>query len=170
MTLAALKQCKLGRIVHHSKLLQQSLDDLPSRSAWAYVQVLGCVLWQVERGATLHPASLPPSSVVASFLWMWNRHRSRQLELHLYEAGVGTILVLLRKAKMLYWKKKQTNTFYIKTHWFGANHQNSPCSWTGCCWFERCIPSPSAECLQSSAPASPIRFAHPGGDREELQR
>lgn len=105
MTLAALKQSKLARIVYHSKLLQQSLDDLSSRSARAYVQVLGCILWQVERGAALHATSFPPSSIVTSFLWRWNWHRSRQLELHLNEASVGTILVLLRKINMLQWSK-----------------------------------------------------------------
>lgn len=107
MSLAALKQRKLARIVHHSKLFQQSLDDLTSRGAWAYVQVLGCVLWEIERGATLHSTGLPPSIIRTSFLWRWNRHRARQLELHFNEPCVGTILVLWGKVKILDWKKKK---------------------------------------------------------------
>lgn len=74
MALAALKQCKLARIVYHSKFFQQSLDDLASRSTGAYVQMLGGVLWQVEGGATLHPAGSLPSSISTSFLWRWDRH------------------------------------------------------------------------------------------------
>lgn len=107
MSLAALKQRKLARIVHHSKLFQQSLDDLTSRGAWAYVQVLGCVLWEIERGATLHSTGLPPSIIRTSFLWRWNRHRARQLELHFNEPCVGTILVLWGKVKILDWKEKK---------------------------------------------------------------
>lgn len=72
MALAALKQCKLARIVHHSKLLQQSLNDFTRSSARTYVQMLGRVLWQVERSATLHPTGPPRSYIVASFLWRWN--------------------------------------------------------------------------------------------------
>lgn len=117
MTLAALKQCKLARIVHHSKLLQQSLDDFASRSTRADVQVFGCILWQVERGAALHSRSLPPSSIMSSFLRRWNWHRTRQLKLHLYEASVGTILVLLRKKITLHWRK---NTFTFKMHELGC--------------------------------------------------
>lgn len=98
MTLAALKQSKLARVVQDGELLQQCHDDFTSRSVRAYVQMLGCILWQVERGATLHSARLPPSSLV-SFLWRLNRHRPHQLELNLYEASVGTIFVLSKKKK-----------------------------------------------------------------------
>lgn len=94
VTLTALKQSKLPGIVHNGELLQQGLDDLASRSARAYVQMLGRVLRQVEGGAPLHPAGLPPSCVVAPFLWARHRHGAGQLELHLDEAGVRAILVL----------------------------------------------------------------------------
>lgn len=161
MSLAALKQSKLARIVHHSKLFQQRLDDLMSRGAWAYVQVLRCVLWEVERGATFHPTGLPPSIIRTSFLWRWNGHRSCQLELHFNEACVGTILVLRGKVKMLDWKREMELHRYVK------HPHYSPRSWTDCCWSERCIPSPSAEYLWLSTPAFPIQFVHPGRDNEE---
>lgn len=63
--------------------------------------MLGRVLRQVERGAPLHSAGPPPACVVASFLWGGNRHGSGQLELHLYEASVGPILVLLKGKKTI---------------------------------------------------------------------
>lgn len=164
MSLAALKQRKLARIVHHSKLFQQSLDDLTSRGAWAYVQVLGCVLWEIERGATLHSTGLPPSIIRTSFLWRWNRHRARQLELHFNEPCVGTILVLWGKVKILDWKKKKKK---MEMHRHVMLIHYSPRSWTDCCWSESCIPSPSAEYLWLSTPAFPVQFVHPGGDSEE---
>lgn len=94
MALAALKQSKLGRVVHHGELLQQSLDDLTGGCTRANVQVLGRVFRQVERSATSNCATLPPSAVMGSFLRWWDRHWSRQLELHFYETSVGTIFVL----------------------------------------------------------------------------
>lgn len=94
VALAALKQGKLGRIVDHGELLQQSLDDLAGGCPRANVQVLGCVLWQVERSATFNSGSLLPFAVMTSFLRWRDRHWSRQLELHFYETSVGTIFVL----------------------------------------------------------------------------
>lgn len=99
VALAALKQSKLGRIVDHGELLQQSLDDLTSGCPRANVQVLGRVLWQVERSATFNSASLLPFAVMTSFLRWRDRHRSRQLELHFYETSVGTIFVLSTRIK-----------------------------------------------------------------------
>lgn len=67
VALAPLEQSELGGIIDHSELLQQGLDDLAGGCARADVQVLGRVLWQVERGAALYFASLLPSAV-RSFL------------------------------------------------------------------------------------------------------
>lgn len=46
---------------------------------------------------------------MTTFLWRRNRHRSRQLELHLYEASIGTILILLTKRSVT-----KENTFLLK--------------------------------------------------------
>lgn len=163
MTLTALKQSKLARIVYHSELLQQSLDDLTGRGTWAYVQVLGCVLWQVKRSATLHCTPLL-SSCITTFLWCGNRYRSSKLELHFYEASIGTILVLLAKTFVSV-KEQETLT---ERHGNIINQKYSLCSWRGCCEFEHYTPSLSAEVLQSSAPAFQIQLFHPIGEIEEL--
>lgn len=54
------------------------------------------------------------------------------------------------------WREKQG--FVVKNHC-------SPCSWTDCCWSERCTPSLSAECPPLSAPAYSIQSVHPGRNR-----
>lgn len=94
MALAALKQSKLGGVVNHGELLQQSFDDLTGRCTRANVQVLGRVFREVERSTTFNPAALSPSAVMSSFLRRWDGHWSRQLELHFYETSIGTIFVL----------------------------------------------------------------------------
>lgn len=93
MALAALKQSELGRVVDHGELFQQRLYDFTGRGAGTNVQELGRVLGQVERGAAFHCAALLRCTL-AAFLWRWDRHWAGQLELHLYEASVGAVLVL----------------------------------------------------------------------------
>lgn len=63
VALAALKQGKLCRVVQHSEFLQQGLNDLTGTGARTDVQVLGCVLGQVEGGAALQGT---PSSRLAA--------------------------------------------------------------------------------------------------------
>lgn len=93
VALAALKQGELARIVDHGELFQQRFNDFTGGGAGTNVQVLGRVFGQVERSATFHRAALLPCTL-AAFLWRRDRHWTRKLELHLYEAGVGTVLVL----------------------------------------------------------------------------
>lgn len=71
MALAALKQSELARIIDHSELFQQRLDDFTGGGAGTNVQVLRRVLGQVERGATFHSAALLPCTL-AAFLRRWD--------------------------------------------------------------------------------------------------
>lgn len=54
LSLSALKQSKLSWVVHHSELVEQCLDDLSYMRLGAYMQVLGCILGEVERCPPLH--------------------------------------------------------------------------------------------------------------------
>lgn len=157
MALTPLKQSKLGGIVDHSELLQQSLDDLTSGCPWANVQVLGRILWQVERSAPFNSTSLLPCAVMTSFLRRCDRHRPRQLELHFYETGIGTIFVLPTQSKRLHRMiNLRQDNMCICTK---PNHSLN--SWRDCCWPEHYIPSFSAGALQLSTPPSHIQLVHP---------
>ena len=63
-TFAALKQSKLGRVVHHGELVEQGLYDLTCPRLGAYVQVFGRVFGEVERCPVLKPPLL-----LSLFLW-----------------------------------------------------------------------------------------------------
>lgn len=54
---------------------------------------------------------------------------------------------------------REKQGFVVKNHC-------SPCSWTDCCWSERCTPSLSAERPPLSAPAYYIQSVHPGKNRK----
>ena len=99
VALTAFKQSKLPRVVHNSELLQQGFNDLACPCAGADVQVFGRVLGEIEGSTAFNPTgSLAPSILCRRALPGWrNGHRSNQLELDLYEAVVGPILVLLRR-------------------------------------------------------------------------
>lgn len=102
MAFTTLKQSKLARVVHHSELLQQGLNDLTGPCAGADVQVFGRVLRQVEGGTAFHPTSLPASSILRSCALpgRGDGHRPNQLELDLNKASVGPIFVLSKVKKL----------------------------------------------------------------------
>ena len=50
LPLGALKQGELGWVVHHGELVEERLNDFSHPCLGAYVQVLGSVFGEVERG------------------------------------------------------------------------------------------------------------------------
>lgn len=60
MPLGSLEQGKLGWVVHHGELVEQSLDHLSGLRSGADVQVLGRVFGEVEG----RPPSQPPAGVI----------------------------------------------------------------------------------------------------------
>lgn len=58
LSLGALKQGELGRVVHHGELVEQRLDDFSHTCLGAYVQVLGSVFGEVERSPPCQPSAL----------------------------------------------------------------------------------------------------------------
>lgn len=102
MTLSALKQRKLCRIVDNCELLQQGLNHFLCTSFRADVQMFGCVLWEVEGRASLYCSpSLPIGWLLrgSTLSWRWNRHGSYQLQMNFDETIVGAIFVLFKTNK-----------------------------------------------------------------------
>lgn len=60
LPLGALKQGKLGRVVHDCKLVEQRLDYFSHSCLGAYMQVLGSIFGEVERC----PPSQPPAVMI----------------------------------------------------------------------------------------------------------
>lgn len=74
---SALKQGKLGRIVNHSELVEQSFNNLTGMCAGADVEVLGRILGQIEGCSTLCRGTLLPRTILrgdTSTRWR-QRHR-----------------------------------------------------------------------------------------------
>lgn len=95
--LNSLEEGELAGIVDHHKLLEQGLDDLAGAGAGDDVQVLDCVLGQVEGRAARHHLGAQRLIGVLNggrLLAGWHRDRPNQLQLHLDEASVGAVFVL----------------------------------------------------------------------------
>lgn len=102
MTLSALKQRKLCRIVDNCELLEQGLNHFLCTSSRADVQMLGCVLWEIEGCASFYGCpSLPIGWLLrcSTLAWRWNRHGPYQLQMNLDETVVGAIFVLSKPNK-----------------------------------------------------------------------
>lgn len=95
LLLGSLKQGKLGRVVHHSELVEQSLDHFSHLCLGADVQVLGRVFGEVER----RPPSQPLARMIlllcrAQTLTKRERNGTNQLEVNFDEACVDPIFIL----------------------------------------------------------------------------
>ena len=94
LPLRSLKQGKFGRVVHHSELVEQGLNDLPCAGLGADVQVLGTISREVKRG--------PPRgghlglAILWQFAWRRQRNGTSQLKLHPDEPCVWAVLILQR--------------------------------------------------------------------------
>lgn len=101
--LAALIQGVFGRIVHHSELVEQGLDDLSGTSAGADVQVLDRVSGQVEGGSLL-TAAVPSwtrggDGGGGDAAGRGKRHGPCQLKQDLNKASVRAVTVLQTSRK-----------------------------------------------------------------------
>lgn len=100
LPLGSLKQGKLGRVVHHRELVEQSLDHLSHLCLGADVQVLGRVLGEVER----RPPAQPPAGMIlllrgAQALTRRERDGTNELEVNFNEARVDPVFILQKQKR-----------------------------------------------------------------------
>lgn len=94
--LGPLEEGELSGVVHHGELPEQGADDLAGTGVREDVQVLDGASGQVEGRAALHPRPALPRPPPRPPLGSWHGDGTRQLQLHLDEAGEGAVLVLPR--------------------------------------------------------------------------
>lgn len=89
------KQSKLSWVVHHSELVEQSLDHLSHPCLGAYMQVFGCVSGEVERCPPSQPSALLSLTLPAELALVWGEgDRSDQVKMDLDETRVGPVFIL----------------------------------------------------------------------------